>query len=537
MTAPPGPPPPQQENLPPGWKLHWSSVYSTSYYVNIYTEESTWVLPTEPALDPTRPMQSFQNEAPRLQYQQQQNLSHVEHTPQSQTQPLAQHLESQVNQGEHFYNPAQAPPAAQQQQNPPHVEYTPQLQTQPWAEHYNPAQAIPPSQQPQFNQIQSLPQPQQPTVRYQQQVNQGGYFPQQHQAQPQIRHQQNSQEGSFPQPYETQRPFQSHQVSQEANYPQAYETRLPIQPQQNSQETIFQQHQAQPPQINQAEYWRPPTQTHPPNEIPQQKPDASLYTAPPPGQYENQTVSPTQQATTPQYFPYPPGKTSSETISPAPQTTTGQYFPPPPPYLPDGSSSEHLDFKPPLPLPLQQQQQYPSQGPPTTPTQPAASGQRMHNMMEQAGQFGTQMSAHTRAFGTKIGNKVGFGPSATPSGNQPPANNQELTNATGIHNSADASHPGKDHKDWKDRTDEEKKASYKKWGKRAAIGVGAVAAVVVGVEVIDAVSNLGDASDAVGSFGGAGDAASNAASNASIMASANAASLASAIACQDAGNF
>ncbi|KUJ11537.1 uncharacterized protein LY89DRAFT_722671 [Mollisia scopiformis] len=81
---------------------------------------------------------------------------------------------------------------------------------------------------------------------------------------------------------------------------------------------------------------------------------------------------------------------------------------------------------------------------------------------------------------------------------------------------------------WDDRTEEEKKESYKKWGKRAAIGAGVVAAVVIGAEAIEHVANASDAASSVGNgFSSANSAMNSAAANAaSINAASNASMMA-----------
>jgi len=46
FAPPSGPPPPR---VPDGWKAVWNSEYKEYFYVNIYTKQSTWEKPTEPA--------------------------------------------------------------------------------------------------------------------------------------------------------------------------------------------------------------------------------------------------------------------------------------------------------------------------------------------------------------------------------------------------------------------------------------------------------------------------------------------------------
>jgi len=46
FAPPSGPPPPR---VPKGWKAIWNADYREYFYVNIYTKQSTWEMPTEPA--------------------------------------------------------------------------------------------------------------------------------------------------------------------------------------------------------------------------------------------------------------------------------------------------------------------------------------------------------------------------------------------------------------------------------------------------------------------------------------------------------
>ncbi|EXJ91922.1 hypothetical protein A1O3_00472 [Capronia epimyces CBS 606.96] len=48
-VPPPGPPPPR---VPEGWKAVFNTQYKEWFYVNLYTKESTWEKPTEPARRP-----------------------------------------------------------------------------------------------------------------------------------------------------------------------------------------------------------------------------------------------------------------------------------------------------------------------------------------------------------------------------------------------------------------------------------------------------------------------------------------------------
>ncbi|KAI5205521.1 hypothetical protein AUEXF2481DRAFT_383967 [Aureobasidium subglaciale EXF-2481] len=45
-APPPGPPPPQ---VPEGWKAQWNDQYKEWFFVNLYTKQSQWEKPTEPA--------------------------------------------------------------------------------------------------------------------------------------------------------------------------------------------------------------------------------------------------------------------------------------------------------------------------------------------------------------------------------------------------------------------------------------------------------------------------------------------------------
>ncbi|EXJ93364.1 hypothetical protein A1O1_01756 [Capronia coronata CBS 617.96] len=57
FVPPPGPPPPK---VPEGWKAVYSDQYKEWFYVNLYTKQSTWERPTEPA----RPPNSSHEDAP-----------------------------------------------------------------------------------------------------------------------------------------------------------------------------------------------------------------------------------------------------------------------------------------------------------------------------------------------------------------------------------------------------------------------------------------------------------------------------------------
>lgn len=46
FAPPTGPPPPR---VPEGWKAVWNDQYQEYFYVNLYTKQSTWEKPTEPA--------------------------------------------------------------------------------------------------------------------------------------------------------------------------------------------------------------------------------------------------------------------------------------------------------------------------------------------------------------------------------------------------------------------------------------------------------------------------------------------------------
>jgi len=46
FAPPSGPPPPR---VPEGWRAIWNSEYKEWFYVNVYTKQSTWEKPTEPA--------------------------------------------------------------------------------------------------------------------------------------------------------------------------------------------------------------------------------------------------------------------------------------------------------------------------------------------------------------------------------------------------------------------------------------------------------------------------------------------------------
>ncbi|EHY55052.1 WW domain-containing protein wwm1 [Exophiala dermatitidis] len=57
FVPPPGPPPPK---VPEGWKAVWNDQYKEWFYVNLYTKQSQWEKPTEPA----RPPNSSHDDAP-----------------------------------------------------------------------------------------------------------------------------------------------------------------------------------------------------------------------------------------------------------------------------------------------------------------------------------------------------------------------------------------------------------------------------------------------------------------------------------------